>query len=74
MQACMNKHREDPKTPNYVKLNHPKDHVIRDADEGMLTRSKARNELSLIFQIEPKTTDEAYKEASWIKEMKEELN
>jgi hypothetical protein len=40
----------------------------------MLTRSKARNEFFLILQIELKTTDEAYKEELWIKEMKEELD
>jgi hypothetical protein len=74
IENCTYEHREDPRVGKYAQMNHPKDQIIGEIHQRMLTRSQAKNELCLISQIEPKTTDDAYKEESWTKAMKEELD
>lgn len=73
-KICVSEQFEAPKTPRYVPRNHLEDQIIGDRNRGMLTRSKAREELCLISQVEPRTTNEACKYESWFNAMKEELD
>lgn len=70
VEVCLN---NNPKTPMYVAKNHPENQIIGDKRKDTLTRSKAREEICLISQIEPKNTEEACRDNYWIKAMKEEL-
>ena len=42
--------------------------------KGVMTRSKINEELCLISQVEPKSTNEAVKDDHWMQAMKEELD
>jgi len=58
------------------KSSHPKELIIGDINEGIHTRSKRQEETSavaLISEIEPKSTEEALTDESWIESMQEEL-
>ncbi|KAF7130478.1 hypothetical protein RHSIM_Rhsim10G0161000 [Rhododendron simsii] len=59
-----------------VKLNHPKDLVIGNLDEGMLTRRKTTNIANYVCytsSLEPKKVEEALSDELWIGAMQEEL-
>ncbi|XP_058185795.1 uncharacterized protein LOC131303019 [Rhododendron vialii] len=52
-----------------VKLNHPKDLVVGNLDEGMLTRRKATNIANYVCytsSLEPKKVEEALSDELWI--------
>jgi len=49
--------------------NHPADVIIGDPNEGVTTRSKVRDEMTMISQIEPKNVNEALEDESWIEAM-----
>ena len=70
VEVCLN---NNPKTPMYVAKNHPENQIIGDKRKGTLTRSKAREEICFISQIEPKNIEDACRDNCWIKAMKEEL-
>ena len=59
--------------------SHPLDNVIRNLYEPTRTRSHFRiieeiNSLALVSQIEPKNTESAFTDESWINAMHEELH
>lgn len=58
------------------KSSHPKELIIGNINEGICIRSKRREEssaLTLIFEIEPKSIEEALADECWIEAMQEEL-
>jgi hypothetical protein len=60
-----------------VKLNHPKDNVIGDIEEGMRLSRRVLNNLSYasyMSQNEPKKVEEALWDECWVSAMHEELN
>ena len=59
-------------TPNRNLIrNHPTDQMIGSKEKGVMTRSKINEELCLISQVEPRSTDEAIKDNYWKEAMKE---
>ena len=58
---------------NMIK-NHPSEQIIGSKDKGTMTRNRVNEEICLISQVEPKSTNEACKDDHWIQEMKEELD
>ncbi|KAG5544019.1 hypothetical protein RHGRI_016690 [Rhododendron griersonianum] len=67
----------DAKEPSSrVKLNHPKNLVIGDINDKMLTRRKAKNVVHCVCytsSLEPKRVEEALSDELWIEAMQEEL-
>ena len=50
-------------TPNRNLIrNHPTDQIIGSKEKGVMTRSRVNEELCLISQVEPKSTNEACKD------------
>lgn len=59
------------------KLFHPKAQIIGDTSEGIKTRSSFKvlvNPLALIYEVEPKTIDDAITKKTWIEVMQEKLH
>ena len=59
-----------------IKKNHPLDSIIRDPNEGMVTRKRYVNHVKyvcFVFLCEPKNVKEALLDEFWIKAMHEEL-
>ena len=48
--------------------------IIGDPNEGVTTRSKVKDQIAMISQIEPKNVNEALEDESWIEAMREELD
>ena len=58
------------------KSSHPKDLIIGNLDEGIITRSKIRGlsgNFALVSELEPKSVEEALIDESWINAMQKEL-
>ena len=53
---------------------HPIDQIIGSKEKGVMTRSIINEELSLISQVEPKSSNEVVKDDHLMKAMREELN
>ena len=51
--------------------NHCVDQIIGSKEKGVMTRSRANEELCLISQVEPRSTNEAMKDNYWKEAMKE---
>ena len=54
--------------------NHPPKYISENRDKGLMKRSRINEELFLIYQVEPKNVDEAYKGDYWKQAMTEELD
>ena len=63
-----------PKTNTNLKKNHLDNQIIGSKEKGIMTRNKVNEELQLIYQVEPKSVDEACKDDHWIQVMKEEID
>ena len=63
-----------PTSNKNMKNNHPPEKIIGSNDKGVMTRNRVNEELCLIYQVELKDVDEAYKDDHWIQAMKEELD
>ena len=54
--------------------NHPSEQITESKDKGVMTRSTINEELYLISQVEPKSTNESCKDDYWKQVMKEDLD
>ena len=63
-----------PTSNKNIKKNHPPKKIIGSKDKGVMKRNRVNEELCLIYQVELKGVDEAYKDDHWIQEMKEGLD
>lgn len=63
-------------TPNKNLLkNHPANQINGSKDKWVMKRNKVQiEELCLIFQFKPKSSNETSKDDFWIKDMREELD
>ena len=64
-----------PKERRWAK-HHPAFNIIRNLDQGAITRERLsfHDNLAFIFLIEPKSIIEALQDESWILAMQDELN
>ena len=63
-----------PTSKKNMKKNNPPEKIIGSKDKGVMTSNRVNEELCLIYQVELKGVDEAYKDDHWIQAMKEELD
>nr|KYP31490.1 Retrovirus-related Pol polyprotein from transposon TNT 1-94 [Cajanus cajan] len=71
---CFEEERE-PFNPNWqMKAHQPQEQIIGEAKDAVRTRSlfKTQAQIALLSQVEPRTTDEALSDESWVQAMQEE--
>nr|KYP48545.1 hypothetical protein KK1_029778 [Cajanus cajan] len=58
-----------------MKSHHPQEQIIREVKDAVRTRSLLRTQaqIALLSQTEPRTTDEALSDESWVQAMQEKL-
>jgi hypothetical protein len=69
--------RVSPVPSSRVKLNHPREDMLGNVDEGLRLRNRVLNQVShscYLSQLEPKKVTEALKDVSWVAAMQDELN
>jgi len=74
LDAPKEEKREPTRRNSTLIKNHPAKAIIGDPNEGVTTRSKVKDQIAMISQIEPKNVNETLEDESWIEAMREELD